>query len=144
MVSFRGTISGLAMLILMGMCHPVPADEVRVVVDAASVVNTMRGGIGASWHAIEKPISTKFDPIFGLHDHGGSGWGANPPAEDDNAWGVLYRHAQWLGMDWIRVELEQRMYEPERRRFDWDNPEMRILYRILDCDDVLFNRIDIL
>ena len=24
------------------------------------------------------------------------------------------------------------MYEPERNRFDWDNPEMRILYRILD------------
>ncbi|HET8548970.1 MAG TPA: hypothetical protein VFL57_13230 [Bryobacteraceae bacterium] len=24
------------------------------------------------------------------------------------------------------------MYEPERRQFSWDNPEMRILYRILD------------
>jgi len=24
------------------------------------------------------------------------------------------------------------MYEPQRNRFDWDNPEMRILYRILD------------
>ena len=34
--------------------------------------------------------------------------------------------------DWNRVELEQRIYEPERGRFSWDNPEMRILYRILD------------
>jgi hypothetical protein len=32
----------------------------------------------------------------------------------------------------VHVELEQRMYEPERNRFDWDNPEMRILYRQLD------------
>ncbi|HEX8984823.1 MAG TPA: hypothetical protein VF767_05315, partial [Bryobacteraceae bacterium] len=48
------------------------------------------------------------------------------------AWQSVYRHADWLGLDWCRVELEQRMYEPERGRFDWDNPEMRILYRILD------------
>ena len=27
---------------------------------------------------------------------------------------------------------EQRIYEPERGRYDWDSPEMRILYRILD------------
>jgi hypothetical protein len=30
------------------------------------------------------------------------------------------------------VEIEQRIYEPERRGFHWDSPEMRILYRILD------------
>jgi len=32
----------------------------------------------------------------------------------------------------MRVELEQRMFEPEQGRFTWDSPEMRILYRILD------------
>jgi len=87
------------------------------------VINTMRGGIGASWHAIEKPI-----PV----GHGGSGWGAYPPAEDERAWEQIYQHASWLGLDWNRVEIEQRIYEPERDSFTFDSPEMRILYRILD------------
>jgi hypothetical protein len=95
----------------------------------------MRGGMGASWHAIEKPMPVVpgGDKQFGgIVSHGGSGWGGNPPAENEKAWQDIYRHADWLGFDWCRVEFEQRMYEPERNRFDWDNPEMRILYRILD------------
>ena len=36
------------------------------------------------------------------------------------------------GLDFCRVELEQRIFEPERGQFTWDSPEMRILYRILD------------
>jgi hypothetical protein len=106
-----------------------------VEVDGDKPLHTMRGGLGASWHAIEKPmpVTPGGDPQFGgIVSHGGSGWGANPPAEDDKAWRQIYQHADWLGFDWCRVELEQRMYEPERNRFDWDNPEMRILYRILD------------
>lgn len=99
------------------------AGDVRIDVDLTSPVRRMRGGMGASWHAIEKAIPER---------HGGSGWGANPPADDDAAWEQIYRHAEWLGLDWCRVELEQRMYEPARGRFDWDNAEMRILYRILD------------
>ena len=35
-------------------------------------------------------------------------------------------------MNFIRVELSQRMYEPERRKFDWNNEEMQALYKILD------------
>jgi hypothetical protein len=48
-------------------------------VDLATAVNTMRGGIGASWHAIEEPIpySDKPHPVFGNKSHGGSGWGAD-------------------------------------------------------------------
>ena len=111
-----------------------PAGEVRVAVDASRVVNTMRGGIGASWHAIDEPIpvSEKPHPVFPNKSHGGSGWGGYPPAEDQAAWAQIDRHARWLGLDWNRVELEQRIYEPERGRFSWDNPEMRILCRILD------------
>jgi hypothetical protein len=112
------------------------ATVVKINVDASKVINTMRGGIGASWHAIEKPI-----PI----GHGGSAWGAYPPAEDDRAWQQIYRHASWLGLDWNRVEIEQRVYEPERDRFTFDTPEMRILYRILDWNqqhgtDVFFQQ----
>jgi hypothetical protein len=110
------------------------ANGVRISVDLTRLVNTMRGGLGASWHAIEEPIpiSAKPHPVFGLLSHGGSGWGAYPPAEDAAAWAQIDRHARWLGFDWNRVEFEQRIYEPERGQFSWDNPEMRILYRILD------------
>jgi hypothetical protein len=113
---------------------PDDSKDVRITVDLARVVNTMRGGIGASWHAIEEPIpvSEKPHPVFPNKSHGGSGWGAYPPAEDEAAWAQIDRHARWLGLDWNRVEFEQRIYEPERGQFSWDNPEMRILYRILD------------
>lgn len=109
---------------------------VEVSIDTGTVINTMRGGIGASWHAIEKPI-----PI----GNGGSGWGAYPPADDERAWQQIYRHASWLGLDWNRVEVEQRIYEPERGKFTFDSPEMRILYRILDWNqrhgsDVFFQQ----
>ena len=50
---------------------------VSVTVDMATVVNTMRGGIGASWHAIEQPIpySDKPHPVFGNKSHGGAAGG---------------------------------------------------------------------
>lgn len=101
--------------------------EVKLTTDASAVVHTMRGGFGASWHAIEQPI-----PVEGDRSHGGSAWGANPPAGDARAWRQLRRHADWLGFDFMRVEIEQRLFEPEQGRFTWDSPEMLILYRILD------------
>jgi hypothetical protein len=109
---------------------------VEISVNSNEVINTMRGGIGASWHAIEEPI-----PI----GHGGSGWGAYPPADDERAWQQIYRHASWLGLDWNRVEVEQRIYEPEPGKFTFDSPEMGILYRILDWNqrhgtDVFFQQ----
>ncbi len=103
------------------------ADRVEIVVDTASALHTMRGGFGASWHAIEQPI-----PYGAGFTHGGSAWGGNPPADNESAWQQIVRCADWLGMDFCRVEVEQRMYEPQRGRFDWNNPEMRILYRMLD------------
>ncbi len=114
--------------------------SLRIEVDATKVENTMRGGMGASWHAIEQPI-----PYKPGQSEGGSAWGANPPAENEAAWQELYRHADWLGLDWCRVEIEQRMYEPERGKFDFESPEMKILYRILDwCErrkaDVFFQQ----
>jgi len=103
--------------------------EVRIRVDTDHVVRTMQGGIGASWHAIETPIwgrEADGDPWAG------SAWGANPPPDDGQGWQALYHLAEWLGLDWCRVEIEQRMYEPARGKFDWDNADMRTLYRILD------------
>jgi len=122
------------------------AGTVTVIVDCDRVVNSMRGGIGASWHAIETPIPYGIKhPNFASYSHGGSGWGGYPPAEDQRAWQQIGRHAAWLGLDWNRVEVEQRIYEPERGRFTLDSPEMRILYRILDWNqehgaDVFFQQ----
>jgi hypothetical protein len=89
----------------------------------------MQGGIGASFHAIEKPMLPHRPNGTML---GGSAWGANPGPDDDRRWRELMERADWLGLDWCRVELEQRMYEPQRRVYEWNSPEMRTLYRILD------------
>lgn len=92
-------------------------------IKANSSVHILRCGIGACWHAIEHPS----DP-----EYAGSAWGGNPPAENEEAWQQLYKLADWTGMSFLRVEISQRMYEPEQRVFTWDSPEMRVLFRILD------------
>lgn len=121
-------------LLVMLTCSCLPlmgqtAREVHIRVEVDHVVRTMQGGIGACWHAIETPIlgrEADGDPWAG------STWGANPPPDDEQAWQTLCHYAEWLGLDWCRVEVEQRMYEPARGKFDWDNAEMRTLYKILD------------
>lgn len=105
---------------------------VQIHVAAGRPVRTMRGGIGASFHAIERELPSKRPP---RDSWSGSAWGGNPAPEDERRWQELFRHAEWLGLDWCRVELEQRSYEPERGRFTWDSPDMRALYRILDWAD---------
>jgi hypothetical protein len=122
-------LGAIFLLLLMVNCQTAPqeAPQVFIHVDTTNVAHVMRGGIGASWHAIEEPI-----PVVGTRSHGGSAWGGHPPAEEEQAWQQIYRHAAWLGLNFSRVELEQRMYQPERDRFTFDTPEMRILYRILD------------
>jgi hypothetical protein len=117
----------LTMLAGCGLASDLSPDRVLIQFDGARVRYQMAGGIGASWHAIETPI-----PVVDKRSHGGSGWGGYPPASDEAAWRQIYHHADWLGLDFCRVELEQRIYEPERNRFTWDSGEMRILYRILD------------
>ena len=103
--------------------------QIKIHIDASRAVRTMRGGIGASFHVIDKELPSK-RPSLGSWS--GSAWGANPGPEDERRWQELFHYAEWLGLDWCRVELEQRTYEPERGKFTWDTPEMRTLYRILD------------
>jgi len=102
---------------------PTPLSPLCWRVDAGTTINVMRCGIGACWHAIEHPSEPKY---------AGSAWGGNPPADDDRAWQQLYELADWTNMSFLRVEVSQRMYEPERRVFTWNSPEMQILFRILD------------
>jgi hypothetical protein len=98
-------------------------------------MHQMAGGIGASWHAIR--VQTQFNEAahykYDVRHKApqGSAVGGNP-ALDSAAWGDIDRLAGWLGLDWLRVEMDRRMYEPRKGRFDWDSEEMRTLYRILD------------
>ncbi len=49
------------------------APEVGITVHADEVVHVMRGGIGASWHAVEAEIPTNVKhPVFAGPAHGGS------------------------------------------------------------------------
>ncbi len=111
---------------------PVPP-RAEITVDTMAVKHTMAGGAGASWHAMgPDAYSYKILSARVNRDSRGSGWGGNPPLEYTDAWKDLSRHARWLGLDFMRVEIDTRMFEPERGKFDWQNDEMQTLYRILD------------
>ena len=107
----------------------------KIEINADEVLHTMRGGIGASWHAMSKDIpleNEKYDYPVRFQNPRGSAYGGNPPVSETDSWDQMCRHATWLGLNFNRVELSQRMYEPERGVFDWNNEEMLALYRILD------------
>lgn len=106
-------------------------DNITITIDPNTILNTMQGGFGASMHAIEDslPVSTDGGKY---RSWGGSVWGGNPPVEDSVRWKSIYNHADWLGFDWCRVEVDHGMYEPEKGKFTWNNREMNILYRWLD------------
>ena len=107
----------------------------EIKIDASQIIHTMKGGMGASWHAISKELPLNNErykfPVRGASPRG-SAYGGNPPVTNVEAWNQIQKHSAWLGLDFIRVELSQRMYEPERRKFDWNNEEMQALYKILD------------
>ncbi len=119
----------IAAAVLLLCAFPLQAygRELTISVDLSATIHRMASGVGASWHAMEDSL-----PFDGRITHGGSAWGANPDPDDEEGWQQVYRHAGWLGLDFCRVELERRIFEPERRQFTWDSREMRILYRILD------------
>jgi hypothetical protein len=99
-----------------------PADAVSIAV-SERVSHEMLSGVGASWHSI----------VFPTVGHGGSGFGGTPPviARHERLWESIERHADWLGLKFIRAEMDWRQWQPEKGRFTWDSPEMAILERIL-------------
>lgn len=111
--------------------------EVIVSIQIQQYRSLFSQGMGASIHAIENPILVTENRSWG-----GSVWGANPAPDDQEAWDKVLQYAKWLGLDWTRLEVEQRMYNPEKGVFTWNNDEMRILYRYLDWCEV--NGVDVL
>ena len=126
-------IGSLFVILLFTTCTNKSMDTIKV--DVNKIQYTMQGGLGASWHAISKEIDLE-NHLFNVpvREVGprGSAYGGNPPVANSKAWQDLKNHASWLGLNFIRVELSQRMFHPEKDRFDWDNEEMQALYHILD------------
>jgi hypothetical protein len=87
------------------------------------VTHQMLSGVGASWHSIIHP------PV----SHGGSAFGGSPPVtpQHERLWTSMEQQAEWLGLKFIRAEMDWRQWQPERGRFTWDSPEFKILDRIL-------------
>ena len=112
-----------------------PAEPVALRIDATHTTHTMAGGMGASWHALG-PTVYGYEDLIGPGRNNrtsrGSAFGGNPPLSYTKAWRDLLGHARWLGLDFCRVEIDMRMYEPDRGKFAWDSDEMKTLYRILD------------
>ena len=85
-------------------------------------VRQMKSGVGASWHSM-------LIPTVG---NGGSAMGGSPPVTDRHAklWHSMEHHARWLGLKFIRLEMEWGRFEPQRGQYHWNVPEMKILDRI--------------
>jgi hypothetical protein len=122
-------------VLLLALCTSCGHKDADIKINAAHVKYTLEGGIGASWHAISEDTideAPEYKWALRYKNSRGSAWGGNPPVTNSEAWEQIYKHASWLGLSFVRVELSARMYEPERNKFDWDNEEMQALYKILD------------
>jgi hypothetical protein len=100
-----------------------------------SVIHKMKGGLGASWHVINniRPLENQKYKFPVREDSPlGSAWAGNPPLTRTEAWTDLYNHARWLGLDFIRVELTGKSYEPNKHEFTWNSEDMQALYKVLD------------
>jgi len=89
-------------------------------------LHTMTEGVGVDMTSL---ITSK------CHDLGescGSAYGGLPAADDATHWNNLLNYANFLGFDWIRLQLEQNQYEPAKGVFTWDSPNMTALYREAD------------
>ena len=89
---------------------------------SAQPLHHMDSGVGASWHSI----------IYPTVGHGGSAFGGCPPVlpRHDKLWTSIERHADWLALKFIRLEMDWRQFEPHKGEFTWDSPEMKIVDRI--------------
>ncbi len=136
-MNMKNLIFTCCLLMVLAMPGSLPAQvkDLYLKVDSKFIVHTMKGGIGASWHALvnDTPLDNdRYDyPVRHVNPRG-SAFGGNPPLADTAAWNQLYKHAKWLDLNFIRVEISQNMYEPARDTFDWNNEEMLVLYKILD------------
>jgi hypothetical protein len=126
---------GIAFAFLYITIGSLKAQEFKCTVYCDSLVHTMSSGIGASWHVINDigPLQNeKYKYPIREENPLGSAWAGNPPVTDTKAWEQVCYHAKWLGLDFIRVELSHKSYEPNKMDFTWNSYDMLALYKILD------------
>lgn len=92
--------------------------------------------MGATFYPMNDSI-----PVVDSNSYGGSAWGGVPDSKNEAAWQQIYQHLDWLGFDWCRVEIEHRLFEPEKGNFTWQQTEMLNLYRFLDYCQL--NKVDV-
>ena len=99
-----------------------PADNSVTLDVSKQCLYQMGSGVGASWHTI-------IHPTVGW---GGSAYGGSPPIipRHEKLWTSLERHADWLALKFIRLEMDWRQFEPSKNEFTWDSPEVKIADRI--------------
>lgn len=103
----------------------------RIRIDLKDYVHKMAYGIGQNWEVFDKPVY--YPNTETLDTMGVSSFGAIPHHTDQRRWKQIFGHAQWLGINFIRLEIEQAMYMPEQYGlYDWDNNEIKNILQILD------------
>ena len=100
----------------------------------------MSFGLGQNWHVSDGLCYLPGSKVFDYA--AGSAWGAVPPHTDVEKWNQIFYHTSWLGIDFIRLIIEQHMYCPEKDGvYTWESNEMKNLYRVLDwCES---NKVDV-
>jgi len=106
--------------------------QIKVTINTDLVVNKMAAGFGMNTFAIMDSVVVLDECNGGYRSWGGSSWGATPEADDEKAWAKIESYMDWLGMDYTRLSVEHRVFEPEKGKFSFDNREMKVLYRYLD------------
>jgi hypothetical protein len=102
--------------------------SISVRVDAAKLLHTMAYGFGYNLHVIGDIRDEPFDVNIL-----GSAFGGVPEGTDAESWDRIIAHADWLGFEFIRLIIDQRMYEPEAKgHYTWQSDAMNRLYRVLD------------
>lgn len=106
--------------------------QIKLNITPDSVVNQMAAGFGCNTYAMLDSVPVVYDQNHNYRSWGGSAWGATPEAIDTKAWDKIFTYMDWLGMDYTRLNLEHRVFEPEKGKLSFDNREMQVLYKQLD------------
>ena len=65
------------------------SSHTQIFINPKQVIHTMKGGVGASWHALSKEIpleNEKCEYPVRLINPRGSAYGGNPPVKDESGW----------------------------------------------------------
>lgn len=106
--------------------------QINISIYPDSIINQMAAGFGTNTYAMLDSVPVTYDEKHNYRSWGGSAWGATPVATDTAAWNKIYSYMDWLGMDYTRLNLEHRIYQPEKGVYSFNNNEMQVLYKYLD------------